>query len=197
MAVRPVSSIDLSSDSCVSALMPWSRAAVIAIALLALGRPAAAESTRATLPDQYGSARGYRVIKRAALAWHRTTRYACVAVASTALRHVGVPVPRPGPDGTEAISRLTKQFAEYLEVELGWTRITDADALQRGDFLFTTDAPCCPGYPAHVMVLLGWRDQGAGLARIVDNIGRDHVRPLAGDADRDQDPFAFALRPPS
>jgi hypothetical protein len=177
--------------------MPLRVIALTLAALLASAAPLWADDVATRLADQYGSPRGYRSIKRDALAWHRTTRNACVAFASTALRHVGVAVPRPGPDGTEAISRLTKPFVEYLEVELGWTRITDVAELQRGDLLFTTDAPCCPGYPSHVVVMLGWRDQARAVVRVVDNGGRDRDRSLAGDAKRDVDAFAFALRPPT
>ena len=174
------------------------RALAVTIAVLGLTvAPLRADGIAATLADQYGSSRGYRIVKRDALAWHHTTRNACVAFASSALRHIGVAVPRPGPDGTEAISRLTGPFVQYLENDLGWSRVTDVATLQRGDLLFTTDAPCCPGYPAHVVVMLGWRDQARGIVRIVDNGGRDRDRPLAGDESRDLDPFAFALRPPA
>ena len=171
---------------------------VVTLATLALtAGPLRADDLPTRLADRYGSAAGYRTIKRAALAWHHTTRNACVAFVSTALRDVGIAVPRPGPDGTEAISRLTKPFVDYLEHDLGWIRVTDVGDLRRGDLLFTTDAPCCPGYPSHVVVMLGWRDQAKGLASVVDNGGRDRVQQQAGDEARDLDPFAFALRPPT
>lgn len=178
-------------------MIAWARWLVVSAATLLLTTaPAGADDLAGRLADRYGSPRGYRAVKRAALAWHHTTRNACVAFASTALRDVGVAVPRPGPDGTEAISRLTKPFVEYLEQDLGWQRITDTADVRRGDLLFTTDAPCCPGYPSHVVVMLGWRDQAKGVARVADNVGRDLDRPLAGDEARDLDAFAFALRPP-
>ena len=156
---------------------------------------AAPTSIGARLVANYGSRRGYRTVRQAALAWHHTTRNACVAFASTALREIGVAVPRPGPDGTEQISRLTGPFVTYLEATLGWRRVLDVDTLVPGDLAFTIDAPCCPGYPAHVVVFVRWHQRARRIAIVIDNGGRARRRPMLGDAARDLDAFAFAIRP--
>lgn len=60
--------------------------------------------------------------------------------------------------------------------------------------MFTTDVACCPGYPAHVFVFLGWKNARRQIARIADNTGYRKARPLAAGPGRDG--FAFALRAP-
>lgn len=154
-----------------------------------------ADALGARLAAYYGSRRGYRAVRADAMAWHGTTRNACVAFASTALRHLGVHVPRRDADGSERTSRLTAPFVAYLEQALGWARLDDIAALAPGDLAFTTDAPCCPGYPAHVVVFARWHQPRRHVAIVIDNGGRGRRRPMLGDAARDLDAFAFALRP--
>ena len=134
-----------------------------------------------------------RSVRREVLAWHRTMRNGCVAFASTALRRVGVPVPERGQRGGEGVSRITRAFSSFLEEELGWRRIARMRDLAVGDLVFTTDAPCCPGYPAHVFLFAGWKSRESGIALATDNQGRRRPRRLAGG--RGVDGFAYALRP--
>lgn len=71
------------------------------------------------------------------------------------------------------------------------------DALEPGDILFSTDAPCCPGYPNHVMMFDGWSSRAKDIALVVDNQGFHVARSLVARADSDVDGFAYALRPPA
>ncbi len=135
-----------------------------------------------------------RSVRREVLAWHRTMRNGCVAFASTALRRIGVAVPEGGLRDGEGVSRITRAFSRFLEEELGWRRIARAPDLEVGDLVFTSDAPCCPGYPAHVFVFEGWRSRARGVALATDNQGRRRARTLAGG--RGVDRFAYALRAP-
>jgi hypothetical protein len=135
-----------------------------------------------------------RSVRREVLVWHRTMRNGCVAFVSTALRRVGVAVPERGLRDGEGISRITRALTGFLEEELGWRRITHTRDLLPGDLVFTSDAPCCPGYPAHVFVFEGWTSRAHGIALATDNQGRRRARPLAGG--RGIDRFAYGLRAP-
>lgn len=172
-------------------------AAAIATAIVAAtGRAAAADppSTSQSLAAHLTSRARDRAIRADVLAWHRTMTNGCVAYASTALRHIGVAIDERGVLDGDGVSRLTRGLVRHLEDGLGWQRITAAAALAPGDLLFTTDVACCPGYPAHVFVFLGWKHARRQIARIADNTGFRKVRPLAAGGDRDG--FAFALRSP-
>jgi hypothetical protein len=135
-------------------------------------------------------------VKKDVLEWHKTTKNACVAFVSEALRHIGVAVPRHGKIDGAGISRITLAFSRYLEDELGWTRSTDLAALSPGDVIFTEDDPCCDGYPAHVMVFVEWKDRKRKVALIIDNQGFTHSRALTGGGD-EVSPYAYTLRAPS
>ena len=167
------------------------RALLIVLALLLTARLAAAD----TLADHLASRARDRAVRKDVLRWHRTMTNGCVAYASTALRHMGVAIgERQKLDG-DGVSRLTRGFSRYLQDTLGWTRVTEPAALRPGDLVFTTDAPCCPEYPAHVYVFHGWIDRRRRLARISDNTGYRKARPLFPRRG-DLDPFAYALRAP-
>ena len=171
------------------------RGAALALVLLLTGTALADEPGVADrLTDSYGSSAGYRAVKKDVLRWHGTTRNGCVAFASTALRKAGVAVPERGLLDGEGISRITRVFVMYLEDQLGWTRITDAAALEPGDLFFTTDV--IPGYPSHVAMFAGWADRRRAVAWVNDNQGWRRRRALDPPAGSDLDPFAFALRPP-
>ena len=133
-----------------------------------------------------------RSVRREVLSWHRTMRNGCVAFASTALRRIGVAVPERGLRDGEGVSRITRAFSSFLEEELGWRRVVRVRDLRVGDLVFTTDAPCCPGYPAHVFVFEGWQSRARGVALATDNQARRRARPLAGGGGIDG--FAYALR---
>lgn len=170
-------------------------AAMIA-APAALAAPAAPEPDLTTrLHRYYGTRAGYLKVHRDVMAWHKTAQNGCVAFASTALRHVGVAIPVDGKKDGHGVSRITRAFARYLAEDLGWTRIDEPSSLRPGDVVFTTDAPCCPGYPAHVMMFDGWLRE-AKVARFIDNQGFRVSRALTQAPGSDVDGFGYALRPP-
>lgn len=170
--------------------------AAMALAIaLAIPPPAHADPAASRALAAHLRSRAHdRAIRADVLGWHKTMTNGCVAYASTALRHVGVPIDERGVLDGDGVSRLTRGFVRHLEDHLRWRRVTDPRRLAPGDLLFTTDAPCCPGYPAHVFVFLGWKDARRQIARIADNTGYRKARPLAAGPGRDG--FAFALRSP-
>lgn len=149
----------------------------------------------AKLHAYYGTQAGYAKVHRDVMGWHKTTRNGCVAFASTALRHIGVAIPFDVRKDGFSVSRITGAFSRYLSEDLGWERIDSADNLKVGDVVFTVDAPCCPGYPAHVMVFDGWLKSDHSVGRFVDNQGFRVARAMAGNSKRDVDGFGYALRP--
>jgi hypothetical protein len=130
------------------------------------------------------------------MTWHKTALNGCVAFASTALRHVGVAIPVDGKIDGQGVSRITRSFSRYLTEQLSWTRAENMDELKPGDIVFTTDAPCCEGYPNHVMMFDGWSNRAKSIALVVDNQGFHTARPMIPAAGSDIDGFAYALRPP-
>ena len=142
-----------------------------------------------------GTSAGYAKVQRDVMGWHKTTRNGCVAFASTALRHIGIEIPFDVRKDGFSVSRITRAFSRYLSEDLGWERIESADALKVGDVVFTVDAPCCPGYPAHVMVFDGWLKADHSIGRFLDNQGFRVARAMAGNSQRDVDGFGYALRP--
>jgi hypothetical protein len=171
---------------------------VLMLVLLLVGS-AAAEPRKPDVPARlhayYGTVAGYQKVHRDVMAWHKTTRNGCVAFASTALRHIGIAIPFDVRKDGFSVSRITGAFSRYLSEDLGWERIGSADQLRPGDVVFTVDAPCCPGYPAHVMVFDGWLKSDHSIGRFVDNQGFRVSRAMAGNSSRDVDGFGYALRP--
>ena len=152
--------------------------------------------TNAKLIAYYKRAANYRAVKKDVLDWHKTTQNGCVAFASTALRHIGVDVPEDETIDGSGVSRITLAFSRWLEEHLGWRRVDAMADLRAGDVVFTADDPCCDGYPAHVFVFHSWKDRKASVARVIDNQGFTHARPLVVDEGDDISPFAYALRAP-
>ena len=159
----------------------------------ALAKPS---DVTARLHDYYGTRKGYEEVTRDVMKWHKTALNGCVAFASTALRHVGVAIPVDGKLDGLGVSRITGAFSRYLTGELGWSRVDTMAELHPGDIVFSTDAPCCPGYPNHVMMFDGWSRRDQAVALVVDNQGFHVARPLIPSADSDVDGFGYALRPP-
>jgi len=145
----------------------------------------------------YGTRSGYAKVSRDVMKWHKTTQNGCVAFASTALRHIGVAIPLDAKIDGRGVSRITRSFSRYLAEVLGWTRIESLDELRSGDLVFSTDAPCCPGYPNHVVMFDGWSRRDKAIARVVDNQGFHIARPMIQAASSDVDGFGYALRPPA
>jgi hypothetical protein len=179
------------------------RRLLLALALvMSLGGVARADDgdTAARLVKWYGTRPHWKAVRKEVLGWHKTTRNACVAFVSTALRRIGVDVPRDAEVDGEKVSRLTRPFSLWLEEQLGWTRIDDVAELQPGDVVFTERAE----YPWHVFVFHSWDDADAHTAFVLDNHGFKTSRPLLGDAAGADDvdngagitPFAYALRAP-
>ncbi len=153
-------------------------------------------SITAQLHRYYGTRAGYAEVTRDVLKWHKTRTNGCVAFASTALRRVGVAIPLDVQIDGRSVSRITRSFSRYLAEELGWTRIESLSELTAGDIVFSTDAPCCPGYPNHVLMFDGWANRNKAIARVVDNQGFHLERPMIVSATSEVDGFAYALRPP-
>lgn len=157
-----------------------------------LAAPARADDLNARLVGWYGQKQHYRQVKREVLAWHKTTKNACVAFVSTALRDLGVDVPLDAEVDGESVSRLTRPLSLWLEDHLGWTRVLEVDDLRPGDVVFTEQ----PEYPWHVYVFHSWSDEGDHLARVLDNQGFLNVRDVLGTGPGNFTPFAYALRAP-
>lgn len=171
----------------------------VVVVVLLLSGIAAADTRTLDVPAKlhayYGTSTGYAKVQRDVMGWHKTTRNGCVAFASTALRHIGIEIPFDVRKDGFSVSRITRAFSRYLSEDLGWERIDAADSLKVGDVVFTVDAPCCPGYPAHVMVFDGWLRTDHTVGRFVDNQGFRVARAMAGNSKRDVDGFGYALRP--
>jgi hypothetical protein len=176
------------------------RASLIALLVAVGGSPVAAEDKpepdlTARLHRYYGTWDGYQKVHRDAMGWHKTAQNGCVAWASTALRHVGVAIPFDTFKDGYSVSRITGAFSRYLSEDLKWTRLDKVEELRLGDIVFTTDHPCCPGYPSHVMMFDGWV-KGHSVARFIDNQGFRVERPIVAPAGSKHDGFGYALRPP-
>jgi hypothetical protein len=171
-------------------------AAVIGLSLaLGLGSARADDDIPARLHHYYGTQKGYAEVTHDVMAWHKTALNGCVAFASTALRHIGVDIPMDARIDGYKVSRITGAFSRYLSEQLGWTRIDSVDDLRPGDIVFSTDAPCCAGYPNHVMMFDGWSKRDQEIALVVDNQGFRIARPFAPREGSDVDAFHYALRP--
>jgi hypothetical protein len=157
--------------------------------------PKSAPDLTARLHRYYATRDGYAKVHRDVMGWHKTALNGCVAFASTALRHVGVDIPMQSYKDGRNVSRITGAFARYLAEDLGWTRIEDPDKLRPGDIVFTTDHPCCPGYPAHVMVFDGWARTDHTIGRFLDNQGFRIARSIKHTPGSQVDGFGYALRP--
>jgi len=170
---------------------------IVALARATGAAPATPKDLTALMHHYYGSRTGYAEVTRDVLKWHKTALNGCVAFASTALRHVGVAIPVDGKIDGQGVSRITRAFSRYLSEELGWTRTEDLDALRPGDVVFSTDAPCCPGYPNHVVMFDGWSHRDRAIALVVDNQGFRIARPMIQADGSDVDGFGYALQPPA
>ena len=169
------------------------RAAPVVLVVLVLATTAPARADTATdLVEWYGTRKHYRSVKKEVVGWHKTTRNACVAFVSTALRRIGVDVPRDAEVDGEKVSRLTRPLSIWLEDRLGWQRIDDVDALRAGDVVFTENAE----YPWHVYVFVSWKDADDHIAITLDNQGFRRARDVLGHGDGNFTPFAYALRAP-
>ena len=120
----------------------------------------------------------YRRVRRAVARWNKAYRTRSAAFVSTALRQVGIVVPRDRAIDGLGAATVTRGLSRYLEDGLGWRRIEQTRELVAGDIVFSTDAPCCPGIPHHVLVFMDWRDPARTHAQVVDHRGHLTCRPL-------------------
>jgi hypothetical protein len=177
------------------------RASLIVFLAVTAAAPAFAEDKAepdlpAKLHRYYGNWPGYQKVHNDVIGWHKTAKEGCVAFASTALRHVGIAIPFDVYKDGRSVSRITGAFSRYLSEDLKWTRFDKVDDLRPGDIVFTTDHPCCPGYPAHVMMFDGWV-KGHSVARFIDNQGFRVERPIVAQPSLPQyDGFGYFMRPP-
>jgi hypothetical protein len=144
--------------------------------------------------DYYSSANGYAKVKADVMGWYGTTSQGCVAFASTALRHMGVNIPKHIMFEGEDASLVTLPFSKYMQKVLKWQMITDSNLLQPGDVVLTQENND-PGYPAHTFIFSGWSNKAAGTGWIIDNQGPVHQRNIFGYAEFNMTPFAYAFRP--
>ena len=181
--------------------MRFLRSVIIAASLAGVAHAGPSTSTStststkalpARLLEHYGSKAGYRAVKADVMSWFGTTKNGCVAFLSSALRQIGVEVPRDGIYDGERVSLLTRPLSVYLERELGFRRIDSASALRPGDIAFTEN----PEYPWHVYVFHSWKDQKRFIANVIDNQGATHPRHLFSAGSHNWTPFAYALRAP-
>lgn len=127
------------------------------------------------------------------------TRNMCAMFVTTALEKSGaLTIPSgtryPGYDDDgvpKHVRAWAPSLANYLENVKGWQRVYGFAAMKPGDLLFTHGAE---GTYNHVMMLDSWIDQGAGLARVIDNQGFMHARHLSGASG--QSKVAYAVRAP-
>ncbi len=148
----------------------------------------------------YGTQSGYNKIEGNVLGWYGEKREGCVAFASSALRSIGESVPLAALRGDDAISIVTKPFVEYLTETLGYQKIEDLNLAQPGDIGVTVEDKRAPGYPTHVYVFAQWESKSGKIARVIDNQGFRHLRPMGRSTDSrfvDKDPTAYFLRPPT
>lgn len=150
----------------------------------------------AKLLNYYANPENYRRIYAQVMDWFGTTRNACVAFITTAMRNAGLPVPRALNAKGYNISTWTAALSEYLETTLGWQRVNRIHDLTAGDVVFTLDLDGSRRIPAHVFLFAGWIDNTSPKARVIDNQGFLHVRDLLG-AQGNFTPFSYALRPPA
>lgn len=124
------------------------------------------------------------------------------AFVSTALRQIGVNVPKNRLIGGLNVSQVTWALSRHLQDYAGWRRFEDVSRFVAGDIVFTEKAPCCPEIPHHVFVFMGWENRERGIARVIDSNGFMVTRAMFGtgtsscDHTTDQSPAAYALRAP-
>jgi hypothetical protein len=147
------------------------------------------------LVEYYQKQENYDKVTNDVLNWFGTRKFGCVAFVSTALRHVGYPVPQQGAiDGYE-ISRWTTSLTKFL-IRRGWYKFTDHTKLQPGDIVFTVGGEGFPpGVPAHTYVFQSWKDRAGKIGWVIDNQGFTHARDIFSYVNEENfSPFAYALR---
>ena len=144
--------------------------------------------------NYYSKESNYNRVYDDVMSWFGTTKNGCVAFMSSALRHVGIHVPKNRMIDGYNISLVTSAFSEYLEGELKWRRITKHKELMPGDVVFTLSEPEWPGIPAHVYMFQKWKDKGNAIAWVVDNQDFTHERNILGSGSFNFTPYWYALR---
>jgi hypothetical protein len=151
---------------------------------------------QAKLYSYYSNYSNYQKVTSDVMKWYGTRSNGCVAFMSSALRQVGLSIPKTTDSRGENISLVTRPFSNYLEYDLGWIRITDDRQMKKGDIVFTEDAKGWPGYPAHTYMFAGWKNYDKSSGFVIDNQDFTHTRNIYGYAAGNFTPFAYALRAP-
>ena len=115
----------------------------------------------ASLFKYYSEKTNYNRVFGEVKEFYGTRSNGCVAFMTSALRQIGVPVPKSADRRGENISLVTRPFSNYLEHDLGWTRIRSEENLKPGDVVFTKEGRS-RGYPAHTYMFAGWQDRKKG-----------------------------------
>jgi hypothetical protein len=143
----------------------------------------------------YSQRANYNAVYDDVMGWYGTTSDGCVAFMSTALRHVGVSIPRTKDESGYNVSLWTASFAHYLQHDLAWTRIQNPRDLAGGDVVFSLDSPRGSGIPGHVFMFHSWSNLSGGVGNVVDNQGFLHERNIIYGS-TEFTAFGFALRSP-
>jgi hypothetical protein len=145
------------------------------------------------LHEFYSHKKNYDAVYRNVMSWFGTTKNACVAFVSSALRLSGYHVPKTNLDGAN-ISLWTVSFSKYLQSK-GWKKFTDSKTLQPGDIVFTQEGGFGKGVPAHVYVFVSWDNKANQVAWVIDNQAFTHRRNInKGGGGFNFTPFAYFLR---
>jgi len=145
------------------------------------------------LHEFYTHKKNYDAVYRNVMSWFGTTKNACVAFVSSALRLSGYHVPKTNLDGAN-ISLWTVSFSKYLQSK-GWKKFTDSKTLQPGDIVFTQEGGFGKGVPAHVYVFVSWDNKANQVAWVIDNQAFTHRRNInKGGGGFNFTPFAYFLR---
>jgi lysozyme family protein len=146
-----------------------------------------------SLYEFYSKKENYDAVHKNVMNWFGTTKNACVAFVSSALRLSGYHVPNANLDGAN-ISLWTVSFSKYLQ-NRGWTKSTNPKELKPGDIVFTQEGGFGDGVPAHVYVFTSWDKETNQVAWVIDNQGFTHSRNInKGGGGFNFTPFAYFLR---
>lgn len=138
----------------------------------------------------YSVKSNYQKVSDDVKSWYPAhTSNGCVAFMSTAMRHVGIDVPKGRQLAGGDISLWVPGFTKYLEREKQWLKISKADQLQPGDVVITNNQD-------HTFMFQHWTDISKGKAMSIDNRGFSHDRLLLGDPTGNFTPFGWAWRSP-
>jgi hypothetical protein len=152
----------------------------------------------AKLFEYYTVKANYDSVFNDVLSWYPNgTHNGCCAFMSTALRHIGVDVPKTAdPIFGLDISLVTGSLSWWMKNKAGWKLITNNDLLAPGDIIFTQPSTEDSEHPAHVYMFAGWSSKATGLGNVVDNQRRYmHIRNIGvASGGYSYTPYAYHFR---